>query len=274
MPLPAMIVDLPGLPATPNGLMEAAVGPLDMPVHMQTSGALVEQDACGDPRLYPTVCITPPYPAISYDPGDSMMQVFPFNVYASIVCGAMGQSFERATQRVRNRLQMAEARGVEQGFWGAGGGALGGVIQALNALSPVTILGVGPQSPVEAVSLLEQQMASTYGGVPLIHARPRMGAYLGSKGILTERNPARTHFGSTVVLGAGYAGTAPDGTAPTATDEWMYATGRVVIWRSEVVVPPPTQIMNRTTNQLGLHAMRTYAVGIECGVYAVQVTRA
>jgi hypothetical protein len=127
---------------------------------------------------------------------------------------------------------------------------------------------------VEAVSLLEQQMVTVYGGAPLIHARPRMGAYLGSRGVLTERNPARTHFGSTVVLGAGYSGNSPDNTVPPdATTEHMLATGRVVVWRSGVFVPPSIQMLDRATNQLGLYAMRTYAVAVECAVAAVHTTR-
>lgn len=274
MPLPAMVIDPLGLPALPNGLLEAATGPLDLPIHAQTSGATYVSDSCGEGRLYPAPCITPPYPTQILDPSDSQLQVYVFNVYASLICGSMSYPFAEADRRVRARLRMGEARAVELAFWG-GDATVDSVIHQLHLASAVTTLAGPAASAKEAVSLLEQQMAGVYGGLPLIHARPRMGAYLGAAGVLTERNPARTHYGSTVVLGAGYAGNSPDEvTAPDATSEYMLATGRVIIWRSDVVVPPTIQVLNRTTNQLGLTATRTYGIAVECGAAAVQVTRA
>jgi hypothetical protein len=267
-----MVLDPLGLPASPPGLLDAAMGPLDLPAHAITGGATYQGDSCGEAHLYPAPCITPPYPTMLYDPQDGMTAVYVFNVYASIICGSFSYPFEEANRRVRARLQMSEQRSVELAFWG-GEGTIDGVIEQMNTATLVTDLGTAVD-PVEAVSLLEQQMASTYGGVPLLHARPRMGAYLGAAGVLTERNPARTHYGSTLVLGAGYAGNSPDTvTPPDATTEFMLATGRVIIWRSEVFVPPAIQMLNRTTNQLGLHAVRTYAIAVECGAAAVRVTR-
>lgn len=273
MALPAMVLDPIGLPASPPGLLEAATGPLDLPAHARTSGATYVTDSCGEARLYPAPCIEPPYPAMVLDPGDAQAQVFVFNVYASLVCGSMSYPFAEAERRVRARLQMGESRAVELAFWG-GTADVTGIVEQLDTATLVTDLGTAA-NVVDAVSVLEQQMSAVYGGVPLLHARPRLGAYLGSRGVLTERNPARTHFGSTVVLGAGYSGNSPDNaTPPDATTEWMLATGRVIVWRSEVFVPPSTQMLDRATNQLGLYAMRTYAIAVECGAAAVQVTRA
>lgn len=272
MPLPAMTLDAIGLPASPPGLLDAAVGPLDLPDHARTSGAVYSQDSCGEARLYPAPCITPPYPAMVFDPQDGLTTVFVFNVYASLICGSFSYPMAEAERRVRARLQMSEQRAVELAFWG-GSGAIDGLVEQLNAAGGVTDLGTAA-TPKEAVSLLEQQMASTYGGLPLLHARPRMGAHLGAAGVLTERNPARTHYGSTVVLGAGYAGNSPDTvTPPDATTEYMLASGRVIAWRSEIFVPPSIQMLDRATNQLGLYAMRTYALAVECGMASVKVTR-
>jgi hypothetical protein len=272
VPLPAMVLDPLGLPALQPGLFDAATGPLDLPAHAQTSGAIYTADSCGEARLYPAPCATPPYPTMLLDPNDSLVPAYVFNVYASTICGSMGQSFTEAERRVRARLQMSEQRAVELAFWG-GDATVDSVIHQESVAGRVTVL-TAATTTVEAVSVLEQQMATIYGGVPLIHARPRMGAYLGAAGVLTEKNPARTHYGSVVVLGAGYAGNSPDEvTAPNATTEFMLATGRVILWRSEVFVPPSIQMLNRTTNQLGLYAMRTYAIAVECGAAAVQVTR-
>jgi hypothetical protein len=167
---------------------------------------------------------------------------------------------------------MGEQRAVELAFWG-GDGTVNGVVQQINTAGGVTILA-DQTNVVDAVSVLEQQIVSVYGGAPLLHARPRMGAYLGARGVLTAKDPTRTHFGSRVVLGSGYAGNGPDGTAVDATSEFMLATGRVIVWRSDVAVADPRQLLNTSTNQLALYAVRTYAIAVECGVAAVQVTRA
>jgi hypothetical protein len=266
-----MVLDTPGLPALPKGLIDAAVGPLDLPTHARTSGAEYVGDSCGEARLYPSPCEADPadYPEFVLDPGDGLTQVFVFDVYASIVCGAFGVSWEEQARRVRARLQMGEARAVETAFWGGSTD----VPSIIGQLAPTVLADAA--SAKEAVSVLEQHMAGVYGGQAILHARPRMGAYLGGAGVLTERNPALTHYGSLVVLGGGYAGNSPDGVTPVdATSEFMLATGRVLVWRSEVTVPPSIQMLDRTTNQLGLYAMRTYAIAVECAAAAVQVTRA
>jgi hypothetical protein len=53
----------------------------------------------------------------------------------------------------------------------------------------------------------------------------------------------------------------------------MYATGRVPIWQDPEVFVPPVDVLNRSDNTLSLVAEQVYALGIECGKWAVQVTR-
>ena len=275
MPIPAMVLDPLGPPALPDaGLIEAATGPLPLPAHAKTAGANYLGDSCGEARLYPAPCQTPPYPTIAMDTGDGLVKVYVFNVYASQVCGTIGQDDAEAERRVRARLRVAEARAVERAFWGATSAAdatvVGIVAQEATAGNIVTLADA--PTPPEALSLLEQQMATTYGGEPLIHARPRMAAYLGRD--LVQGRPPRTTYGSRVVFGAGYAGTGPADEAVDATSEFMLATGRVIIWRDDVFVTPPDKMINTTTNQRGMFAMRTYAIAVECGGAIVQVTRA
>lgn len=277
MPIPAMVIDPIGPPSLPDvGLIDRATGPLPLPAHAKTAGATYLADSCGEARLYPAPCQTPPYPAIAMDTGDGLVQAFVFNVYASQVCGTVGQSAAEAERRVRARLRVAEGRAVERAFWGADGSAGDGLVTAvlsqIDAVTPLTDLGTAA-TPQDAVSLLEQQMANVYGGVPMIHARPRMSAYLDFRGLVHGR-PLRTAYGSDVVLGAGYAGTGMGvGEDPDATTEYMVATGRVIIWRDEVFVSDPDTMINKATNQRGVFAMRTYAIAVECGGAIVQVTR-
>lgn len=273
MPLPAMIIDPLGLPALPDGLLNAATGPLELPEHAYTSGASYYADSCGEARLYPQPCLTPPYPAMTFDPGDGLVKVYSFEVYASYICGALGVPWEEATRRAKARLQMGEARAVEAAFWGPTTGDVPGVLQQIHAAAATTIL-TDAANVVEAVSALEQQMAGVYGGVPMIHARPRMAAYMATRGLLADKDHRFTHYGSRVVFGAGYLGNGPDGTAVDATTEFMVATGRVIVWRSGIWSSPNVQMLDKTTNQLGVLARRSYAIGVECNVASVQVTRA
>ena len=276
MPIPAMVIDPLGPPSLPDtGLIERATGPLPLPAHAKTSGAVYLADSCGEARLYPAPCQTPPYPAMVLDAGDGLVQAFVFNVYASQVCGTVGQSAAEAERRVRARLRAGEGRAVERAFWGATTAVEGfdSVVLQLNAGSPGVTELADVANPVEAVSVLEQQMATVYGGVAMLHARPRMGAYLSSNHLVSGR-PLRTALGSDVVLGHGYAGTGTaGGEDPDATSEFMLATGRVILWRDEVWVSPPDQLINKATNQRGLYAVRTYAIAVECGAAIVQVTR-
>lgn len=270
MPLPAMVLDPIGLPALPDSLLDAAVGPLVLPAHAATTGATFLADSCGEARLYPAPCLDVPYPQIQLDAGDGLVTAFVFNVYASQVCGTLGQDDAEAERRARARLQVAEPRAVERAFWGATVGA-DGVADILPQVGNVAL--AASANVVEAVSLLEQQMATVYGGEPLIHARPRMAAYMADRGqVVPGAKEPRTAAGTRVVFGRGYGGTGPADEAVAATTEYMWATGRVIIWRGDVFVSPPNHV-NTTTNQRGLFAMRTYAIAVECGSASTLVTR-
>jgi hypothetical protein len=270
VPLPAMVLDPIGLPPLPDSLLDAAVGPLPLPDHARTSGATYLADSCGEARLYPAPCAVPPYPAMTLDAGDGLVQAFVFNTYASQVCGTFGQSAAEAERRVRARLAVAEARAVERAFWGAIAGT-DGIDDVVGQIAPVAV--AASANVVEAVSLLEQQLATVYGGVPIIHARVRMAAYMADRGQVQPGPVPRTVAGSRIVFGRGYGGIGPANEAVAATTEYMFATGRVIIWRDDVWVSPPDQLIDKTTNQRGLYAVRTYAIAVECGAASTLVTR-
>jgi len=82
-----------------------------------------------------------------------------------------------------------------------------------------------------------------------------------------------TMLGTPVVFGMGYDGTGPNGEATDTDTEYMYASGRVLIWRGDTVIPPTDQTFNRATNQALVLAERAYVTVVECGVWAVKVTR-
>lgn len=282
MPLPPAIIAPPVPPPVRNGLFVAATGPMPMPAHMQTTGATWWSEACGGAHLYPPACATPPYPAFTYDAEDGLFTVYPFVVYASEICTPVAESVADAERKVRERLRLGEQKAAESALWGGGGGVTG-IFETLEAAGKVTHLA-DSATVVEAVSVLEQQAATSgYNGPLIIHARPRMSAYMASRGTLIRQwrtgdaDHLYTHYGSEIVFGSGYSGEKWDGTDPTATAETMYVTGRVLVWREDekdIFVSPPNQVLDKTTNQRGVLAVRAYAIGVECLVAGTVTTRA
>lgn len=284
MPLPLPLIEVPSQPAPRAGLLTAAVGPMDITdPHMETAGAQIEPEVTTDSRLYPTACRDVPYDAFVYDAREAMRTVYAFNVYASEVCTPVGTSLAEAHARVNRRLLLGEQEAVEMGFWGGNAGNVVGVLEQMQAAGQVSTVGAAGIGPVEALSLLEQTAGKLYAGPLLVHARPRMAAYLAAKGLIDTAPPPptankelrRTHFGSTYVFGGGYAGNTPAGVVPDLTTETMYVTGRVFIWRSGVRSPDMgvDSQLNRTTNQRAVFAVRTYAVSVEAVAAAALVTR-
>lgn len=279
MPLPPAIIAPPTPPTVRNGLFVAATGPMPMLPHMQTTGAQWWSEACGSAHLYPPACATPPYPAFAYDTEDGLFTVYPFVVYASVVCTPIAESEADARRKALERLRLGEQYAAEKALWGGGEGVTG-IFETLEGLGKVTHI---PDSAtvVEAVSVLEQQAAaSKYFGPLFIHARPRMAAYLAKSQLIRpwhsgDAEHLYSHYGSEYVFGAGYSGEKWDGTDPSATAENMYITGRVMVWREETpFVSPPNQVLDKTTNQRGVLAVRAYAIGVECLVAGTVTTRA
>ena len=128
--------------------------------------------------------------------------------------------------------------------------------------------------PTEAIEMLEQALADNgvVGGI--IHSRPDMVAHLSNSYLVYEQGRLRrTCYGTPYAFGGGYDGTGPTGQATTTTTEWMYASGRVLIWADETFVPPPRETFDKAGNQMLLLAERFFNVVVECGVWAVEVTR-
>lgn len=102
-----------------------------------------------------------------------------------------------------------------------------------------TVVTSGGASPEKALYLIEQSIAeSPTGGPGIIHMTPDVASALGSRLRYFEKNDidkntyAVTRIGTLVVIGAGYTGAGPkgaNGTAASATNKWMFATGAVSV---------------------------------------------
>jgi len=270
---PPYFDDQPPAPQVPYGLFSVAIGPRPFPVEAAQAGGVmyVPDDCIKDVFLRAVVC--PPITgAVSFSGVGSPISGAPFAVYTTLTCSTIGYSFEEYEQRLRTRHALRAQTAVETRLWQGQTSATDGNITGL--FSGATVLG-NAACVTEALEMLEQGLADNgvYGGI--IHARPGMASHLSQGHLLEQRGQQKqTFLGTPVVFGQGYSGVGPSGQAVDGTTEWMYATGRVVIWAdSEVFSPPVGETVNRSLNTVNLVAQQIYAVAIECGVWAVSVTR-
>lgn len=136
---------------------------------------------------------------------------------------------------------------------------------------------------VLGIAVLEQWIADTFGSRGILHMSPRMTTVAKAKGIIeyasvSGNNRIGTINGTLVVPGAGYDGAAPQGqTANSGTNEWVYASGPVSIYRSDAIDNPTTaaEAVTRPSNDLTIYVERYYAHAFDTQlVAAVKIDRA
>lgn len=272
------IINGPQLVATPQppqrqyGIFDVALGPMPFPdPNSGAGGVTYVPDTCEDDVFVVALNCPPITGTKTFSGNEAAVSGQAFAVMTSYTCGSLGYSFEESERKVRTRMALREQRAVERRLWQGSTGVLGTITgQFRNA----TNLG-SAGCPVTAVQLLEQALADNgiVGGI--IHARPGMAAHLANNHLIDQAGRVKqTPLGTPYAFGQGYDGTGPTGQAATATTEWMYASGRVAIWQdAEVFVPPPRQTFDKALNQMMVLAERMYITTVECGVFAVEVTR-
>jgi len=268
-----MLIATPAPPPRPYGIFDVALGPMPFPVPAsQAGGVIYVPDTCEDDVFLYAMNCPPVSGSKTFSTNESPVSGAPFAVITSYTCGSLGYSFDEAEQKVRTRMSLREQRAVERRIWqGSPAGGIGGIPGLFRGA-----IDLGPSGCVtEAIEVLEQALADNgvIGGI--IHTRPGLSAHLQTSFLIYEGpgRVKRTVLNTPYVFGQGYDGSGPTGQPADTNAEWMYASGRVLIWQSDVEVPDPRQTFDRSTNQQLLLAERIYAVSVECGVWATQVTR-
>lgn len=270
------VIDPPPPPPRPYGLFDVALGPLPFPeANTGAGGITYVPDVCEDDVFLVAMNCPPITGTKTFSPVEAAVSGSPFTVMTSYVCTPIGFNFEEAERRVRLRMDLREQRAVEKRLWqGSTTGVLGTITGLFQTAATINLGSAG--CVTEAIEMLEQTLAdnAVVGGI--IHARPGMTPHLANNHLIEHPNARlmTTPYGTPYVFGQGYSGIGPTGQAVDTSTEWLYATGRVTVWRdTEVFVPPPRQVLDKSTNQLSLVAERMFMTTIECGVWAVQVTR-
>lgn len=290
------IVDPPRFTPTPYGLLSVVDFPTGADVHWQNG--VEYQPVCSDASTTFDECIavtgtggapspTPWSAAVSISPRIAT----PFTVVSEFDCAAVGN--ESAAAVARQAFLGDEGLQVENSFWtGLSGGqtvvfphlaanaqileptlSTGGSI--LLQTSATVVTGVGDaMNPATALGLLEGALASCYNGVGIIHIPQHAAASFDAWGLLKKNGPMlQTLAGNKVAIGAGYPGTSPAGVARTSDKTWVYATGNIMGYRTDVKIRAnPTESFNKQKNTLKMIAERTYLLGWDCCHFAANVS--
>lgn len=281
------IVDGPSFVALPNALWDAAQHPDPGGPHWQQG--ITWEEWCGGGSTVMDECIavtgTGGSPAAQTTMTSNVTQVnrgaTSFTVYAEFDCSPVGQDLER--NQAEEALLRTEAYQVSRAFWtGQAGATAGGAVttvwphlaanavlddpQGIRLQTAAGPMITGGDDVAVVLGALEAQLATCYGGVGVIHvpytALPSLAARMLVKP--DDSGALRTLAGNRVVAGQGYTGSGPDGAAPAAGTTWIYATGALFGYRSDVFVRDFPGTLDRTKNTVRKIASRTYLFGWSC----------
>lgn len=281
------LIELPtAFTALPHGLWDSIQTPSPDGVHWQNGVTWVERCPTGDTTYDECLAVTgtgaPPEPAAKTANVDQTSRgATPYTVYAEFDCSPVGLG--DAQSIARDALARVEQLQVEEAFWTgtAGGQAVVFPHLAANAevldgevvLQSVATPTVTGADVAHALGVLEQELAECYAGQGLIHVPRAALATLAAWNLVEQRDGGLfTPGGNRIVAGSGYTGTGPDGSAPADGTTWVYATGAMWGYRSDVYFSQVRDSLNRSSNTLRMLAERNYLIGYECCLLAAHIT--
>lgn len=281
------IVDGPAFVALPNALWDVAQHPEPGGPHWQQG--VTWSEWCGGGATVMDECLavtgTGGAPAAQKSLSSNVSQTnrgaTAFTVYAEFDCSPVGQDEER--NQAEDALLRTEAYQVSRTFWtGQAGATAGGSVttvwphlsanatlddpQGIRLQTAASPLVTGGDDTAVVLGALEAQLAACYGGVGVIHIPYAALPSFASRMLVKPGDDGRlrTLAGNLVVAGQGYTGSGPDGSGPTAGTSWIYATGALFAYRSDVFVRDFPGTLDRTKNTVRKIASRTYLFGFEC----------
>jgi hypothetical protein len=281
---PRPIVDAPTFVPSPFGLLGVLTPSSTTDPHWQNG--VTWQSFCMDPMGATTYdeCLVVtgvgdvPAPSVKSGNVDlTTRAATPFTAYARFDCATVGYTTEDFARIGTTALTQSESWQVENAVWtGLADGkpvvyphltanaeavdASGYTLQLATSV-PVT----GAVNAVVGLGLLEKSLADCHNGAGIIHVPVKLLPTLDAYGVVRERNGIlKTLNGNTVAVGAGYPGTSPTNVDPGDTQAWMYATGPMFLYRSQIRVMPYRESVNRSNNTVEMLAERTYVIGWDC----------
>lgn len=287
------IIEGPDFTPLPNFLWEAAQHPATTGgnAHWQQGVSWIER--CGGAGTTYEECLavtgTGGTPAAGASLASNVTQsnrgATPFTVYAEFDCAPVGQDY--AQDKAAEALARMEGYQTSRAFWtGTAGGATtvwphlaaNATLddpQGIRLQTAASPLVTGGDDAAVALGQIESSLAQCYGGQGVIHIPYSALPTFTSRMLIMPESPTgplRTLAGNLVVPGVGYTGSSPAGAAPAAGTSWIYATGAVFGFRSDVYVREFPGTFDRAKNTVKMMASRTYLFGFECCHFGALVT--
>lgn len=298
-----LIVNPPSWTRSPYGLL----GSVDMrtdDAHWQMG--VTWEDICGGTGTTVADCDTSAPVVTGYNMIPSLAQTTartiygatPFTVYAEVDCSPI-DFYENREALMAAALARFEDYQVERTFWTGiamdrnnVGGFANAVLPHLAANSGINEVQLGRTTVlqmaatvvtgvalnvVDALGVLEGALVGCLGGQGMIHVPQSLAPTLA---LLLKPQGGRllSPNGNTVVIGGGYPGTSPTGTAPATGTCWMYATGPVFAYRSAPIMrllnEPNSAPVDRNVDTVKAVIERTYVLGYDCCLFAQLVNTA
>lgn len=296
-----LYVEPPLFTPTPYGLLSVVdLRPSGDP-HWQAGVTWV--DVCGGSGTFSDYCLTSA-PAVTgagqvvpktATTSRSQWGAVPFTVYAEIDCSPV-DFYDNQDAVIEAALARYESYEVERTFWtgnvftkNGAGGVVNGVLPHLASNAQVldtgsriilqqaatVVTGTGVNI-VTALGLLEGALATCLNGVGVIHVPQSVAPVMAGLGLIRQNGQQfRTINGNLVAIGAGYPGTAPDGSAPGLAQGWIYATGPLFAYRSTPkLLTANGASVSRNDNTVKAIVERNYVIGYDCCLFAVKVNDA
>lgn len=283
------IANPPAFTPLPYGLWDVAQHPTP-PDHWQSGVTWIDRCPVGDTTYDECVTVTgtgspPAPPAKAENVAQEFRGATAFTVFAEFDCSPVGLGDEAAVNALAtDALDRTELSQMEAAFWtGTAGGQPGIVLPHLAAgaevvdshgivLQPVADIAVTGTDVATGLGQLEQQLDACYGGEGVIHI-PRFALPTFTASLLVQEvnGQLRTASGNLVVVSGTYPGTSPAGAAPAAGTSWIYATGPVFAYRSEVFSTQRNESFDRAGNTVKMIAERTYVIGFPCCLLAALI---
>lgn len=211
--------------------------------------------------------------------GLTLCSATPFTVVGSYKCPPVGSLDARKI--ASNRLKKNKEREIEEIFW-TGTTSVGEISPSLQGGNdscgdpPVDLTpDSGALSPVAAIAALESNIADCIpGGLGTIHVNFGVLPYLAANTLLVEKDGKYyTPSGQLIIAGAGYPGSGPGNVAAAAGESWIFATGPVSVFHSDVFFTSSTiEAVDRSLNNVTVYAEQTYSVVWECCLFGVRVS--
>jgi hypothetical protein len=280
------IVDPPVFTQMPYGLWAAAQHPAANGPHWQQGITWIERCPTGDTTYDECLTVTgtgaPPAPAAKTDNVDQNLRgATPFTLFAEFDCSPVGLA--DAESVARDALARVEAAQLEAAFWTGTAGTQQVVFPHLAAdtavldvqgivLQPVASTAITGVDVAHGLGILEDELGDCYAGQGVIHIPPSALPTFAAWDLAVERDGRLyTPAGNLIVVGCGYTGSSPAGTLPAAGTTWIYATGAVFGYRSDVFFTQVRDSLDRAENTLAMIAERTYVIGFECCLLAALI---